>query len=572
MESATSYDIVENNYFPTFESSYECTDEVERETGGETSGGEDILSLYGVATRAETNWDLTDQLSDVAIPLIQRPALSWKQAALKVTPWAGASMCFLSSTAIASIWAGKKEVLEFAMIANGASIMSLCKLGLDSEFFKLFSKKLSDWSYESFFLDSMYYRNEVPQQFKPYIGSNFFWIYGFMGSKDIYTFLSLTQADLRLSSIPAEEKDSLQMIGFKTQDKKRHLFHLACLISGIAVTIWSFGWLTEKYSQMGDFGKLGIPQDIIALFTFAAFAKLLTGLFCDTKRVMQKNYVEQLKLSTAQPQPYSLKFCHVITRIFLIFSSALAGIALAIKVKPNTVGAYFKMGAASSLVFSQEFLTAEEFENPESRLHDVEEIAKENDPQLPSFKDKIVSIIKGKAKNNIQNAKLLYSVEKIVDWVEKYGATILFEIAFLTFWIHVLAHNPYKDWSAVWGVLTSYHISLLSTLFLAPRYHPHKEKYLQNTLAFYWLYFPLFRSFIFQYITTVLEIDNQNLDPNHFGLYLLRSFAYVPLGDFMGTSRAISILDKQYHLLPVNPSIFSQEINKFVIRSLGYGD
>jgi hypothetical protein len=151
--------------------------------------------------------------------------------------------------------------------------------------------------------------------------------------------------------------------------------------------------------------------------------------------------------------------------------------------------------------------------------------------------------------------------------MQKYGASLLFEIGFIGFFIAVLVDHP-NDWVAILGTISMSLISFFLTDRLAACYRPQRENRILNEVAFQILYFPLWISFIYEYITTKLDIDDQSLNRDSVELYAMATAGWWTLGALIGINRAIHIQDKTYSFTNHNPGIFTMEMTKFLFNRL----
>ncbi|MBA3238220.1 MAG: hypothetical protein H0T62_07745 [Parachlamydiaceae bacterium] len=474
---------------------------------------------------------------EVTSPLLEHFSCIHHPMTKKVSLCAIAISFFGISTVIASNWAYKTKVLDAAMLVNGLSVAAICALLLPPDILKSINAKTTHWSYESLFLVTQIFINLVPKKAKGTIGSLFSWVFGGMEGKDILHIMT-THAELPLSSLAPEEKDLMKMVGFSTQNiKGRNVSMLALLITGIALSILDFVWLKAKYQEYDDFGKLGVYQDFFAILTFIPLAVLSTGYLCDRKRILEKEYYNSML--EGKPETWSLKIANLISKALILTSPIITISTLAINSPPNRIEAYFLIGIGAFSTAQAAFISREEFENPNSPLHDIKAISDIEEPQILAMKEKIVS------------------------WMQKYGASLLFEIGFIGFFIAVLVESP-KDWIAISGTIFMSILSFICTDRLAAHYQPARNNRILNEIAFHVLYFPLWLSFVYEYITTKLDIDDQNLNHNSLELYAMATAGWWTLGALIGINRAIHIQDKTYSIVESNPAIFTMEMTKFL--------
>jgi hypothetical protein len=240
-----------------------------------------------------------------------------------------------------------------------------------------------------------------------------------------------------------------------------------------------------------------------------------------------------------KPETWSLKIANLISKILILSSPIITISTLAIDTPPNKIETYFLIGIAAFSTAQAAYISREEFENPNSHLHDIQEISDIENPQVLAMKDKVIS------------------------WMQKYGASIVFEIGFIGFFIAVLVENP-KDWVAISGTLIMSILSFICTDRLAAHYRPVGDNRIVNEIAFHFLYFPLWLSFVYEYITTKLDIDDQNLNHDSLELYAMATAGWWTLGALIGINRAIHIQNKNYSIVKHNPAIFTMEMTKFL--------
>lgn len=467
-----------------------------------------------------------------------------KSTIKKVAGYTTASALFATSAVTGCLWGYNTKVLDLSMFANGISVTAICILALSSNpaLRKFLSETSANWCYEFLFFATQIFLNLIPKQDRGIAGSVFSWIYGAMESKDILNHVNLTQADLPLSCMPPKKKDLLLTLGYTTRNTQWRNGTMATLFSvGCILTILNFALFKNKYYDFDDYGKLGVYQDLIAMLTSFSASNLVTGYFCDRIRALEKEFFSSI--IEGKPQSRILKMGNFAKRISLLAAPVVVGVTLAIDAVPNSAQDYFSISLATFLCAQAVFLSAEEFENPNSRLHEIKKISDAKNPELLTMQDSIKR------------------------WMKKYGASLLFEVAFVAFFTWVLVDDP-KDWSIVLGVLFTSLASFILTDVLAAYYRPQRDNRMLNTLAFHTLYFPLWMAFLYEYITTKLEIDNQSLDRNSTELFLMGHGGWVTLGANIGINRAANIQDKSYSLLATNPAFFTQEMSKFFIDRL----
>lgn len=505
-----------------------------------SSGSDDDISIslydHGIP---ETRTSSTNTTQEVVVSSSNSDEVGSDQATIKkIVSCMAAGTLFFGSAVAGYLWGYNTKVLDISMFLNGISVTAICILALSSNpaLREFLSEKSASWSYECLFFATQIFLNAVPKKNRGTAGSVFSWGYGAMEGKDILNHVTHTQGKLPLTCKPPKKKDLLLTFGYTTRDVLWRNGTMGSLFTvGCVLTILNFALFRNKFYDYDDFGKLGVYQDMIAFLTSYSGANLITGYLCDKVRALEKEFHNSI-VEGKQPSRM-LKMGNFAKRIALLSAPVIVGVTFAIDAEPNTALDYFSISIATFLCAQAVFLSAEEFENPNSRIHKISDAV---NPGLLSLKD------------------------SIVDWMHKYGTSLLFELAFVAFFTWVLVEDP-THWSIVLGVLLISPASFILTDILAAYYRPERDNRSLNTVAFHTLYCPMWMAFFYEYITTKMEIDDQNLDPNSVELYVMGHAGWYILAALIGINRATNIQNKSYSILETNPAFFTQEMSKFFI-------
>ncbi|WP_068471385.1 hypothetical protein [Candidatus Protochlamydia phocaeensis] len=428
--------------------------------------------------------------------------------------------------------------LSLEALANGASCASFGHMLLPAKARKKANEWINAWSYEAILAGSQVYLNLAPQEQMKLFAVPFVWTLGALQMKDILALLSMDQSELFVSHVPPNQGEILPTLGFNTRNYSRasKMWMTALATTALSLTVLNFT-LLEGYLGKGDLGKIGFYQDLIALFSGSVVGEMIARLFDDKKEAIESRHLQQL---ISQEPSIVLKAMRVIKNIGILSAPVLIGACLSVEIPPNTWTDYLNKMCVGGIYGADLFLARREFENLSSRFHAV--AYPENGGQLPTLCQRI----KGVAKTYLPSIGFFSAMVGFMGWA---AATNI----------------PRVDYAIVVLLITTLS-SFVFTDLIAKKGRPQGHNRLHNELNFRLIHSALALSVFFQYLTTKVDIGDEQLDGDSDALYALSLISWFFWGLNVGNNRAINIQEPRIPVLPVSPPVAMQELSKTFVR------
>lgn len=462
----------------------------------------------------------------------------------KATKLAATTFGFGLTTVIASVeLAGSREIVPLSLtsLGNGIAIAAFGHLLVDPRFRKQISEFVAAWSYPAVLTTSQVYLNVVPDAQLKLYALFFLWGLGVFLGKDGLTIGSMQINDLPLANLPPQEDEILRTVGFNTRSDKpaAKAILVAHAVASIALTVFNFALFLPLYQELGDVGKLGIPQDLIAMYAGDTLGDITARLLDRKKEELELRHSQSLLKHTGVPTMLkALRIGKVVTWAATPF---FVGMLFAIPATPNTPEDFVAKTAAGIFYGAVMLMLRREFENRRSYLHFRADEASVNEP-------------------------LHTTKEKVRQFANKYLPTLIFFGALTGFMGWAAATNTLQVDAAIIVLLASTYASFIFTDRLAAHYRPEQNKRVLNELAFRFMYAPIGLSFPYQYLTTKVDIGDRQLKADSTALYVLSLVTWFIWG--LNVNRAMDIQRKSPLALPLTPPIALQELGKTFVSNL----
>lgn len=446
---------------------------------------------------------------------------------------------------------GKKDIkiLTLCALFNGATIPSFFHLDLPKCFSKgvkrEINKIISSWAYEGVFAGSQVFLNLVPAKEMKVFGLPFIWWLGVFIAKDISSLISLKQSDLLLNSYFIDEHRTIATLGFHTGNCSfgAKAWLTAQGVTAIGLTILNF-YIDEL--KLGDVGKIGFFQDLIALFSGSVAGDILTQIFDNYRIKAVENHRKSLEdsqiciPSLADPSPSEnsttlMKISEFAKTSFILFTPLIITGLLAINTQPNTGADYLTKFTVGALYGGSLQLARREFESVQSdSIFDVHSL-----------------------RTNVNSG-----VEKIQAVAKKYIPSAGFFSALLVYMGYAAITNVAKADYAIVVFLATTLLSFILTDRIASNHNTRRDNFFFNEVTFRLIFASTALSVYFQYLTSKLNIGDRNLNKDSDYLYALDLSSWFFLGLIVGNNRAVNIQPRALSLLPITPPIAMQELFK----------
>jgi len=432
-------------------------------------------------------------------------------------------------------------VLSVCALINGATVSNIFHMILGSRTRKKINALVSAWAYETILAFSQVYLNVVPPDLTKLAATPFIWSLGVFEAKDVLTLWSMKKTDLSLSTVaPTNPDELISTLAFKTRDhsKKAKFWLGGLVVASIALTVFNFvckdRWLTS-----GDFGQIGLYQDLISMFVGSVAGELAARGCDDYKERSERRYSQQL---LGREMPKILKIIRVSKNGFVLFSPLTIGLLLGLPAPPNSIGDFFSKFTVGAVYGAKQLIDRREFENPLSPCHAI-----------------------GQHPNRIQGETTIQKVQAVA---KKYLPSAAFFSALVGYMSWAAATNiPLVDYAIVVLVITTLFFFFLTDL-ISMRGQFNRNNRLGNELVYRLSYSAMSSSIFFQYLTTKVDIGDQQLSGDSWYLYGLSLLAWFFWGLVVGNNRAVNIQPRVYSALPITPPIAKQELSKRFIENL----
>ena len=449
---------------------------------------------------------------------------------------------------------GDIKKISVCVIFNGVSVASAFNLFVPPDVHENVNEFITNWTYETYLAFSQVFLNVPPLQDRPLYTLPFLWSLGSILEKDGETLLKLKPSDHSLSNVTPQEDDLLKLMGFTTRDTSRNskIKIVAFLISAVGLTVLNFV-IKDRYENFDDFGKMGLYQDLIAMFSGTVIGgDIITRLIDDRKENMETEYA--LQMNPIEDKPPYIRVIRIIKDISVLFTPLAIGAILGTPFTPNSFSSYVARFGVGALYGSQSFLAQREFEDLDSQDH-INLIVNDNFDGLES------------SSLNVSTTR-----EKIKQFSKKYFPSMGF-IAILTgymTWAAATNSSPEVGY-VVLALLASTIASFVVTNHTAANCRPQraaKDNRLSNEVFFRFVYFALGFSIAFQYLTTLINIEAKDLNHDSKSLYSLQLIAWIFWGLVVGGNLANKLHPKMNFSSHITPPIAYQELTKTLVGNL----
>ena len=476
------------------------------------------------------------------------------------------------------------EDLTLNAFFNGAAFSALFYTLLPGKYRKEINEFITAWTYEVILGLSQVYLNVVPENQMKLFGVPFDWGFGALKIKDIFSLLAMEQPDLTLAPTPPNKKKIIPTLGFNTRDSSlpAMLWLTANVVTAMGLTALNFS-IVDKYDKdLGDFATIGLYQDLIALYSGNVAGTILARIIDDRKEKIELIRAKQLIPTKA---PLIIKTMRLSKKFFVLFVPVMIGTTLAIETPPNSLSDYFVKLFVGGLYGANLFINRREFENPASDFHQIALVKKETtlvkkettlktieesenpasdlkaieEPENPSLDTHQLALTK-------KETTLAKVIEKVKVVSKKYLPSAMFFAALTGYMSWAAATNiPRVDYAIV-VLLTTTFASFGLTDIIANNREPKKNR-LYNELIFRLIYSSIAMAIFFQFLTTKVDIGDQELDNDANSLYTLSIISWIFWGLNVGNNRAINIQEPRIQTLPITPPIAMQELSKNFYQS-----
>lgn len=353
------------------------------------------------------------------------------------------------------------------------------------------------------------------------------------------------------------------MVGFTTRDTSGYakIKITALLVSALGLTVLNFV-IKDRYANVDDFGKIGLYQDVIAMFSGSVLGgEILARLIDDVKGILEVKYSQTDPL---QSKPSIIKAMRITKNILTFLTPFGIGALLGTPLTPNSLPNYFAKFGVGALCGSQGFLAQREFENLNSQDHLNFQV--NSAPSLQVAPTPPIDLENANASSGV-----LVTREKVKGFVGKYFPSIGFMAALVAFMSAAAATNTPAVRYVALALIVSTVTSFIVTDRVAANLQPQratKDNRIRNEMFFRSVYFTLGFSTIFQYLTTLMDLESRNLDHDSNYLYALQVTAYLLLGLVIGGILANNLYPKMNFSSRITPPIAYQELTKTLVGSL----
>ena len=451
---------------------------------------------------------------------------------------------------------GNIKILSICALFNGASLSAIFNALVPPVDFKdestgevsqnLVNEVTTDWAYQTYYAFSQLYLNLANSRkyTLPFIE-----VLGAILYKDVYTSFNLKKNQLSLSNLPPDNSELIKLVGFNTRDTSCLPMSLlgTFVISAVALTTLNF-FINDQYETWGDLGKIGIPQDLIALFSGSVGGEILTRIIDDLKESMEVRYSN--KMSPYEKKPTIIKVMRIAKNFFVIFTPLMIGSLLGYPFASNSLPDYISKFGVGALYGSHRFLSQRHFEDITNH---------------PILKNSINQNSLTIQLHQKVDSGTLTTCSKIKGVVKKYFRPLGCLVALTGYMAWAAATNTSRVDYAILVLMASTITSFIFTDRIAVNCQPQKEtkdSHLSNELYFRFIYFPLGLSIYYQYFTTKVDIEGSNLNHGSDTLYAVQLIAWFFWGLVIGEILGNWVHPKANFSRYITPSIVTQEMGK----------
>ena len=258
-----------------------------------------------------------------------------------------------------TLYVGIKELLNVPNIVNltlsgffnGASVsvighyafslFSCCALSPEV-IRKMMSEVVFNWSYETVFALSQVYLNLAPANLTDEYAVLFIEGFGMLLGAAALRLAALKLHEINFTTEVPDEKELFRTCCLTTRNKSRasKVFDGIFVTSAVGLTVLNFV-IRDKYAAAGDFGVIGLYQNLIALFSGTVLGYLLARELDNAKEKLEKGHrlIEETNGITELPR--LLKVLRIAKNLLVIATPLSIGALLAAPTSANSVGDFF---------------------------------------------------------------------------------------------------------------------------------------------------------------------------------------------------------------------------------------
>ncbi|MCE2982398.1 MAG: hypothetical protein LW832_02415 [Parachlamydia sp.] len=456
-----------------------------------------------------------------------------QRKACLISAWISNTALFLGSSAYIGVEAlGDRNIegLTSAALLNGLSTAAFIRLALNKEV----RKKLNSWgnacAYPVIFAGSQVYLNLAEGPWEKFYAVPYMQLLGSLLSKDVFALLSLKQADMPLHDFLPESKEPLPTLGFHTRDhsKKALIWLGAVTTAAVALSAFALLYKIDPNEPMHDVVKLGLPQDIAALFAGSCLGDILARLMDNLK--------ERLEKENGYESTFSLKALRGTKGFFELFTILIVEGLLAIEAPPNTPSSWSKHLCVGAFHGASLLVARRRFENGPVEMEEAIP-----SPQLNKMKDKVCSIAK-----------------RYMPIISIYGALV-------GYMAWVATTNTIRADGAIIIFLTTWAVSFIITEFIAVKHQPKTDHRMINEISFRTIYASAALCIYFQFLSSKLSVGDRHLNSDSPVLYGLDLLVWLCLAGNFGNSLAVNL--NEMETPPITPPYGMQILYQQLIKN-----
>jgi hypothetical protein len=469
------------------------------------------------------------------------------------------------------------KILTVTALVMGGTSATFFETLLSSKNRKKINDFINAWTYEILLGCSQVYLNLAPANLSSLLLLPFIYELGAQKMKDVVALSTMEQSDLPISTEPPSQEEIIKTLGFNTRDysKGSILWLTGLATAGIALTALNFGYLSDQYQNFGDYGKIGVYQDLIALFTGSIAGNLVSRLFVNYKEKLELRHAGQL---LTQDTPRKLKVARVAEMTLFLFTPTLWGTLLAFNTVPNTLGDYLTKFTVGNLFGADLLITKRKFEDPNSYLHAVAPIKQD---VVDPVKDDVVDSVKQDAVDQVKqdvvpvkqdavvrfkHQKQMTTCAKVKSVASKYLPSITFFALLIGYMSWAAATNISRVDYAIVVLLVTSISSFVFTDIIASKRQIQGNRFF-NELVFN-VIFARVLSMPYQYLRTKIDISDQYIDDDSNSLYTLVITTWALWGLIVGGNRATQMQRPRIPGPRTTPPIAMVELSQPFINNL----
>lgn len=432
------------------------------------------------------------------------------------------------------------KILAVLLPINGLSAATFVHPLIPKNLRNLWYRGISEFSYFNLFTASNIFLNEVSQKNMAVGATGFLWWLGAFIGKDALQAASLTISEYSVSTKPPEEDQELPLLGPSPRNKKAAVIILSALATAaIAGNVLYFMYKDDlAKGELGDLQRIGIFQDLVALFGGRVFGEGIAQIIEMRKESLEKKH--DYRLLPSRSLPCHLKALRMTKAIFLTVAQPLMGALYALPLMDNSPSAYACKFSSGSLQGAHRILDRREFTLLKS------EASTTNIDQTEPPDTKVARCAR----------VVKFALPKI----------ILFGALFAFMMLIVSQNSSFID--VVMIVLAFSVTSMFMTALVGNRFRPGQNSRLMNELAFSLIYTSAGGlTDLYQYLTTKVDIYGDDLGRSSKSIHTVQLFTWaiwaIIVGNMIG-----NFLQKRINKAPAyTHPMTMQELSKSLVQT-----